>query len=249
MILALEGPNCSGKTTLACALRDALPGTSQVGWLAPHGGPTRQAARPGAEGREGTLQAEYARLQTMQPASIQEELALQRRYLSLVRTRVRAIRTAAEGAEFVIADRDVWSFFAHGWARFQGPFRSGRSAFGALFGELTNEPYVADFTVVLEVSHPAWLARAARRAQRLHPLLFEPAFYGALQDGYRRAVGLLGESALLLDGDTPPEALTAQVRARIDARRHSVRLDPRAVIAEASRLFTTEEERSRDGAV
>jgi thymidylate kinase len=240
VILAIEGPTCTGKTTLACALRDATPAAAQIGWSAPHGRIDRQALRPRTEGRYELLQGEYARLETMRPASVAEELALQRGYLNLVLARVHAIRSAAERADLVIADRDVWSFFAHGWARFQGPFESGREAFGALFGEIAADAaYVADLTVLLEVPYSIWLARAARRGRRPHPLLFDQAFYGALQEGYRQAVSLLGDAGMVLDGEMPLEISTEQVRARVDVRRHAPRLNARAVLERACSMFTS----------
>jgi thymidylate kinase len=185
MITTVEGISCCGKSTLCAALCEAQPGAVHV---------CRTAG-------ETALFLELREVKVTMP---DEAIALQRRFLDLVCSRMRSIEASHARHSLVFADRDLWSFYVHGMAFFQGQYASHRQQFAELFEELIrSHPFVADLTVVVYVPYDTWRERALLRQVRPHASLFEPAFYGRLQIAYGRVCDILKERALCLDGRLP----------------------------------------------
>jgi thymidylate kinase len=134
----------------------------------------------------------------------------------------------------------MWSFFVHGYAKFQGDFGSHRNLFSELFSRVTLQvPIVAHLTVVLQVPYQVWKKRALKRLIQPHPTLFDTNFYNELQNAYVHVVSILGEPhAIIVDGQLPTEEICIHIKRTIDEDLRHAQPDAQALLAIAAQSLT-----------
>lgn len=185
MFITIEGISCAGKTTLCKALCKKIT-------------PSRYVTRS----KEDT--EVFLELRKIIPATGYDAIKLQYHFYPLIVSRLKTILGAQKNDEIVIADRDLWSFFVHGFATFQGSYSCYQEEFKTLFSKLSNEsPYVSDLTVILHIPFSEWLKRAKKRELLPHPSLFSKCFYHKLQKAYQHVALILQKHALYIDGRLP----------------------------------------------
>jgi thymidylate kinase len=204
MLIAIEGISCVGKTTLISNLSQAFENIKRLG-------------------RHSSHRATYLSLREKIINDPILEIELQNQYIPLVKSRIDLIKEAiiSNQDSMVITDRDFWSFYVHGLAKFKYTYQSHTNEFSALFHQIVNlKPKIANLTVILQISYDQWMIRAHQRTgdNIPHPDLFDLKFYHALQKSYFDVYRILEAShqpVLYFDQAESIENLTNMITQKI----------------------------------
>ena len=103
---------------------------------------------------------------------------------------------------FLIADRDISSFYAHAQTRlFESP-----PSIKKLLAELiryvwSQNPVVPDLLVYIQTPREVCLQRSIQRSHKPMPYIFEASYFERLSEGYQHMIEARGEGySLIIDG-------------------------------------------------
>jgi thymidylate kinase len=180
MLISIEGISCVGKTTLVSHLSQTIENAKHLG-------------------RHSSHRSTYLALRKKLTNDPISEIELQYQYIPLVKSKIDLIKATHTSNlnSTIITDRDFWSFYVHGLAKFKYTYQSHTKEFSALFDQIVNlKPQIANLTVILQISYDQWLIRAnQRKGDNIpHPDLFNLNFYHALQKSYFEVYQILEAS-------------------------------------------------------
>jgi len=224
MLITIEGPSCSGKSTLSHALQSRLGEAKIVG---------RPSDIP-SEGQNVVTHPElsFEYLIIERSNSGLAELQQQIKFAHIVSRRLRAIQSHQHSASTVIADRDISSFYAHARARLYANGASYLTLFGELFRYVWSQtPVVPDLFVFIKTPRETCIKRAKIRDEKPMADIFDPPYFSMLSEGYSHMLLARGENySIQLDGELSSDRLVDQILTAVERVRNAPKIDPRELI-------------------
>lgn len=233
MMITVEGPSCSGKSTLANALHSILPDSVIL-------------RRPEVQQKRSSYHViefpniTFEELRQVAPNGGEDQLLLQLKFAHLVTKRLKQIKKQLKkNPPWLIADRDITSFIAHGYARLFTSTARDRLLFKELVKYVwAQNPIIPDLYIYLKTPRKicierAWIRSSMLKDQSRIPkeYIFDPIYFNLISESYQHMADSRGRMrSIVLDGNLNTELLVEQTLCALKELDNLETIDPQRLI-------------------